>query len=124
MEEATSKNKFVAALKTFSPATGLGLLATILFLAFCRIDAYAVRWWLMLPLAAAAGGLFLWRRQRGSVAESRFCTLGLCLLFALVVLRDVGLSRKLADLLDTVNGYRSQVDQANAELNRFFHGGR
>ena len=124
MEEAASKNKVFAALKTFSPATGLGLLATILFLAFCQIDAYVVRWWLMLPLAAAGCGLFLWRRKRGSVAESRVCTLGLCLLLALVVLRDVGLSRKLADLFDTVSGYQSQVDHANAELNRFFHGGR
>ena len=124
MEAAASKTSAFAVLKTFSPATGLGLLATILFLAFCQIDAYVVRWWLMLPLAAAGGGLFLRRRKRGSVAESRLCTLGLCLLLALVVLRDVGLSRKLADLFDTVNGYRSQVDQANAELNRFFHGRR
>ena len=124
MEETTSKNNVFAALKAFSPATGLGLLATILFLAFCRIDAYVVRWWLMLPLAAAGCGLFLWRRKRGSAAESRVCILGLRLLLALVVLRDVGLSRKLAGLFDTVSGYQSQVDRANAEINRFFHGGR
>ena len=73
-------------------ATLAGLALTALFLVFCKIDTYVVRWWLMLPLAAAGGGLFLWRRKRGSAAESRVCTLGLCLLLALVVIPEIRIS--------------------------------
>lgn len=124
MEETAPKHTVWTVLRSVSLATYLGWILLILFFVFCRIDAYAIRWWLMLPLAAVGGGLFLWRRKRAPVAEARFCTLGLCLLLALVVLRDVGLSRKLAELFDKMAGYKAQVDQANSELHRIFTGGR
>ena len=101
-------------------ATLAGLALTALFLVFCKIDTYVVRWWLMLPLAAAAGGLLLWRRTRAPPVESRICSVGLCLLLALFLLRDIGMSKKLATLLDTVDKYQTQVDQATRAINRFF----
>ena len=101
-------------------ATLAGLALTALFLVFCKIDTYVVRWWLMLPLAAAAGGLLLWRRTRAPPVESRICSVGLCLLLALFLLRDIGMSKKLATLLDTVDKYKTQVDQATRAINRFF----
>ena len=101
-------------------ATLAGLALTALFLVFCKIDTYVVRWWLMLPLAAAAGGLLLWRRTRAPPVESRICSVGLCLLLALFLLRDIGMSKKLATLLDTVDKYKTQVDQTTRAINRFF----
>ena len=124
MEETAPKKPLLATLKTFSPATALGLLALVLFTVFCNIDTTAVRWWLMLPLAAAGGGLFFWRRTRATGLEARLCALGLALLLALVVLRDIGLSRKLAGLLDTMEQYKSQINKASTALDRFFQGGR
>ena len=97
-----------------------GLALVVLFLVFCKIDDYAVRWRIMLPLAAAAGGLLLWRRKRAPRLESWVCTAGLCLLAALFLLRDIGMSKKLATLLDTVDKYKTQVDQATRAINRFF----
>lgn len=124
MDETAPKKTVWTVLATFSPATYLGWILLILFLVFCQIDAYAVRWWLMLPLAAIGCALLLWRRKRAAGLEARLCTLGFGLLFALFLLRDIGLSRKLADLLDTVNGYKTQVDQAASEISRFFNGTR
>ena len=124
MEENAPKKTVWTVLWSVSLATYLGWIALVLFLFFCRIDAYAIRWWLMLPLAAAAAGLFLWRRKRAPAAEARCCTLGLCLLLALVVLRDVGLSRKLAELYDKMQSYKIQVDQATSEIRHFFEGTR
>ena len=124
MEENIPKKTVWSAIQSVSLATYLGWIALVLFLFFCRIDAYAIRWWLMLPLAAAAAGLFLWRRKRAPAAEARCCTLGLCLLLALVVLRDVGLSRKLAELYDKMQSYKTQVDQATSEIRHFFEGTR
>jgi hypothetical protein len=100
-------------LKTFSPATFAGLTLVVLFLALCRIDTCVVRWWLMLPLAAAAGGTLLWRRTRAPEVESRICTAGLWILIALFFLRDIGLSCKLAELLD-------KVAKASRDFNHFF----
>ena len=124
MEENVPKKTVWSVIQSVSLATYLGWIALVLFLFFCRIDAYAIRWWLMLPLAAAAAGLFLWRRKRAPAAEARCCTLGLCLLLALVVLRDIGLSRKLAELFDKVAAYKTQIDQAAGEISRFFGGAR
>ena len=112
------------ALRSWSPATFLGLAGLVAFAVCCRIDTCVVRWWLMLPLAAAGSALFLWRRARATGLESRICSVGFALLLALVVLRDVGLSRKLAGLFDTVNGYKGRIDQTNRELNRLFGVGR
>ena len=97
-----------------------GLALVVLFLVFCKIDDYAVRWRIMLPLAAAAGGLLLWRRKRAPRLESWVCTAGLCLLAALFLLRDIGMSDKLAELLDKVNRYKAEVNQISTEFNRFF----
>lgn len=120
MEETAPKKTPLDILKSFSPATGIGFALLVLFLVFCNIDAYAVRWWLMLPLAAAGSGLLFWRRQRAQGVEARLCAIGIGLFLALVVLRDIGLSRKLAGLLDKVNQYKSEVNQFTSEINRFF----
>ena len=124
MEEIAPKKPLLDTLKTFSPATALGLLALVLFGVFCTIDTTAVRWWLMLPLAAAGCALFLWRRTRAAGLEARLCSLGVALLLALVVLRDIGLSRKLAELLDTLEQYQTQIDEATTAIDRFFQGSR
>ncbi|HAL92671.1 MAG TPA: hypothetical protein DCM68_06570 [Verrucomicrobia bacterium] len=120
MEETAPKQTVWDALKAFSPATGLGFVLLVLFLVFCNIDTTAVRWWLMLPLAAAGCALLLWRRKRAAGIEARLCAIGIGLFLALVVLRDIGLSRKLAELLDTVEQYKTEVGQMTSEINRFF----
>jgi hypothetical protein len=43
-------------LKTFVPATWTGLVLVVLFLGLLQSDTCAVHGWLMLPVAAAAGG--------------------------------------------------------------------
>ena len=124
MEETVPKKTVWTALKAFSPATGLGFVLFVVFLVCCQIDTCAIRWWLMLPIAALGGGLLLWRRRRAAGVESRLCTALLCLLFALVVLRDVALSRKLAGLFDKVNSYKTQFNQATSEIGHLFSGKR
>ena len=124
MDEPAPKPTALDRLKAFSPATGVAFACLLAFLVCCQIDAYAVRWWLMLPLAAIGGTLFFRRRRRAAGAEAKICTAGLVLLLALVVLRDIGLSRKLAGLFDTMEQYKSQIDEASTALDRFFQGGR
>jgi hypothetical protein len=124
MEEIQPKKSVWANLKAISPATYIGLALVALFLYFCNIDTCAVRWRLMLPLAAAGIGLFQWRRKRAPAVEARICTAGLCLLVALFLLRDIGLSNQLAGLLDQMNQYKSQVNELSGALDRFFGGGR
>ena len=111
-------------LKAIPWLTLLGAGATLAFLILCRYDNTVIRWQLMLPLAAVGGALLLWRRRRAPVWEAWVCTLTLGLLFALLVLRDVGLSRKLAELYDKIEGYKSQYHQATSEIRRFFEGTR
>ncbi len=112
------------AVRPFAPATWAGLAALGLFFICLNIDTCAVRWWFMLPLAAA-GGMLLWRRRRSAGRlEARICTAALVLLLALVVLRDIGLSRKLAGLFDQLDHCKSQVDEAYRALGRFFDGRR
>ena len=118
------QNRIWLILKAMPWITVLGGLATVAFLVLCQYDSTVIRWRLMLPLAAAGGTLLLWRRRRAPVWEARLCTLLLGLLLALVVLRDIGLSRKLAELYDKVEGYKTQVHQATSEISRFFNGGR
>ena len=118
------QNRIWLILKAMPWITVLGGLATVAFLVLCQYDSTVIRWRLMLPLAAAGGALLLWRRRRAPVWEARLCTLLLGLLLALVVLRDIGLSRKLAELYDKVEGYKTQVHQATSEISRFFNGGR
>lgn len=111
-------------LKTFSPATFAGLALLVIFAVFTQIDTCAVRWWLMLPLAAAGCGLLEVRRRNATGPEARVCAIGFWLLAALVLLRDVGLSRKLAELFDKMAEFNRNVGQMGLELNRFFEGGR
>ena len=111
-------------LKAIPWLTLLGAGATLAFLILCRYDNTVIRWQLMLPLAAVGAGLLVWRRKRAPVWEARVCTLLLAVLFALVVLRDVGLSRKLAELYDKIESYKSQYHQATSEIRRFFEGTR
>ena len=118
------QNRIRPILRAIPWATVLGGLATVAFLVLCQHDNTVIRWRLMLPLAAAGGTLLLWRRRRAPVWEARICTLTLCVLLALVVLRDVGLSRKLAELYDKMQSYKTQVDQATSEIRHFFEGTR
>ena len=115
---------FWTILKTIPWFTVLGVLATVAFLVLCQFDNTAIRWWLMLPLAAAGGALLFLRRKHAPVWESRICTLTLCILLALVVLRDIGLARKLAELYDKMQSYKTQYHQATSEFRRFFEGSR
>ena len=120
----TPQDRIRRILKAIPYATVLGGLATVAFLVLCQHDNTVIRWRLMLSLAAAGGALLLWRRRRAPIWEARLCTLLLGLLLALVVLRDIGLSRKLAELYDKVEGYKTQVHQATSEISRFFNSGR
>lgn len=124
MEESAPKKTALEIIKTFSPATFAGLALLLLFAVFTQIDTLVVRWWLMLPLAAAGCGLLESRRRNAAGLEARICAIGFWLLAAFVLLRDVGLSRKLAELFDKMTEINSQVSQMGLDLNRFFEGGR
>ena len=118
------QNNVWTVLKSVAPATWLGAACTVAFLVFCQFDNTVIRWWLMLPLAALGSALLLWRRKRAPAGEARVCAVLLGLLLALVVLRDIGLSRKLAGLFDKIEGYKTQFHQATSEFQRFFEGTR
>ena len=111
-------------LTSVAPVTWLGAAGVVAFLVFCQFDNTVIRWWLMLPLAAAAAALLLWRRPHAPAGEARVCAVLLGLLLALVVLRDIGLSRKLAELFDKIESYKTQFHQATSEFQRFFEGPR
>ena len=117
-------NAVLSVLKTFSPATFAGLALLVLFAVFTQIETCVVRWWLMLPIAAAGCGLLEGRRRSATGIEARVCAIGFWLLAAFVLLRDVGLSRKLAELLDKMAEFNRNVGEMGIELNRFFEGGR
>ena len=124
MEEPAPQKTVWTRLKAVPLATVLGAALTVAFYVLCRYDNTAIRWWLMLPIATLGGGLLLWRRKRAPGAESQFCTVFLCLLLALLVLRDIGLSRKLAGLFDQMQHYKAQVNGVSDALDHFFGGGR
>jgi hypothetical protein len=96
----------------------------VLFAVFTQIETCVVRWWLMLPIAAAGCGLLEGRRRSATGLEARVCTIGFWFLAAFLLLRDVGLSRKLAELFDKMKELNNQMGQMGLELNRFFEGGR
>lgn len=122
-DDATDKSVWDS-LKSFGPATWLGLALVVLFLVLLPIDACVVRWWLMLPLALLAGWTLEARRRNSIGLEARICAGAFWLLAALVVLRDVGLSRKLAELFDKMAEFNRNMNEVGINLNRFFEGGR
>jgi hypothetical protein len=124
MEESAPKKTALEIIKTFSPATFAGLALLLLFAVFTQIETCVVRWWLMLPIAAAGCGLLESRRRSATGLEARVCAIGFWLLAAFLLLRDVGLSRKLAELFDKMKQFNDQMGQMGLELNRFFEGGR
>lgn len=114
----------IETIQKFSPVTFAGLALLVLFVVFTRIETCVVRWWLMLPIAAAGCGLLEWRRRSAAGLEARLCLAGFWLLFAFFLLRDIGLSRQLAQLFDKVAEFNRNVGGMGIELNRFFEGGR
>lgn len=111
-------------LKAFSPATFAGFALLVSFAVLTRIDTCVVRWWLMLPLAAAGCGLLEWRRRGATGLEARVCRAGFWLLIAFFLLRDIGLSGKLAELFDKMAEFNRNLNEVGVDLNRFFEGGR
>lgn len=124
MEESAPKKTTLEIIKTFSPATFAGVALVVLFAVFTQIETCVVRWWLMLPLAAAGCGLLESRRRSAAGLEARVCAIGFWLLAALLLLRDVGLSRKLAELFDQLAEFNRNLNEVGFDLNRFFEGGR
>ena len=112
------------AIRTFSPATFAGFALLVLFAVFTRIDTCVIRWWLMLPIAAAGCGLLEWRRRGATGLEARVCRAGFWLLIAFFLLRDIGLSGKLAELFDKMAEFNRNLNEVGVDLNRFFEGGR
>ena len=111
-------------LKTFSPATFAGLVLLVSFAVLTQVETCVVRWWLMLPLAAAGCGLLEWRRRGAAGLEARVCRTGFWLLFDFFLLRDIGLSSKLAELFDQLAEFNRSLNEVGVDLNRFFEGGR
>ena len=111
-------------LKTFSPATFAGLVLLVSFAVLTQVETCVVRCWLMLPLAAAGCGLLEWRRRGAIGLEARVCRAGFWLLIAFFLLRDIGLSSKLAELFDKMAEFNRSLNEVGVDLNRFFEGGR
>ena len=117
------ESTLIDTLKTFSPATFAGLVLLVSFAVLTRFDTCVVRWWLMLPLAAAGCGLLEWRRRGAIGLEARVCRAGFWLLIAFFLLRDIGLSSKLAELFDKMAEFNRSLNEVGVDLNRFFEGG-
>jgi len=109
-------------IKSLSPVTIAGLALILVFLYCLSVDTYVVRWWLMIPLAGAGCGLFLMQRCRTAGAESQICLAGFWLMLILFLVRDVALSKELANLFDTADHYKEQTGEFNNALNDFFIG--
>jgi len=109
-------------IKSISPVTIVGLALILVFLYYLSVDTYVIRWQLMIPLAAAGCGLFLIQRRRTTGAESRICLVGFWLMLVLFLVRDIALSKELANLFDTVNHYKGQAGEFNNAMNDFFMG--
>jgi hypothetical protein len=82
------------------------------------VDRFAIRWWLMLPLAAASAALLFgsWKATGG--LERRVCAGALGLLLFLVLARDIRMSQRLAGLYDRYAEIPSKTKQGARDLGR------
>lgn len=107
--------------RSIGPLTWLGLGLAFLFLVFMPFDALNLRWWIMLPLAIAAVVIlwFQWASARGEKRfEAKVCLGGLIAILALILLRDIMLSRSLLEIYDTTSALDSTLDEVNRALGK------
>ena len=101
--------ELVEVVKKFNLLTQIGLGLTILFLIFCAIKTFAIRWWLMTPIAAA--GVWLLNNQRNNTQdlENKVCVYSLIALIVLFVVRDCVMASYLSDIIDNISKMASEV---------------
>ncbi len=73
-----------------------------LFILFLFFTSMTVKWWLMLPLAAASFFLFRMRRKEAAGLEKTLCDWGYWIVLVGFFLRDICLSSRLAGMYDKI----------------------
>lgn len=106
----------------FHPLTWAGLALVVLFLVLCGFDNTAIRWWLMLPLAGAGSAILLRQVRHAVGLERKVCLWGFWILLGLLVLRDLRMSQKLADLYDKMQEVSRNVNDAYRSFETFMNG--
>jgi len=109
-------DKIIADVKKFNLMSLIGLGLVIAFLLFMFINGLKFKWWLMLPLAGAAG--FILYRQLSDTQgfEKKVCFYGLIFVGALVLLRDIQMSNAVEGLRSFVGDGVSQMNNAIKKL--------
>jgi len=106
--EQGSRDRF-AVIKTFHTATWVGLFLALAFVVSCMVTTLALRWWLMIPLAAASCTVLGRRARSAPRVERKAALVALWIVVALFLFRDVALSRKLAELYDSIEGIKGPI---------------
>jgi len=93
-----TKDKIIGDVKKFNTISLAGLGMLIAFVLFMLIDAFNLRWWIMLPLAAGSGFLLYRQNAETKGFEKKVCYYGMIVLMVFVVGRDIGLTSRLQSL--------------------------
>jgi hypothetical protein len=100
-KEIVETERLFVTIKKMSPSTLVGVGLIILFFIFCFIVDLAIRWWIMVPIAAISVYL-LYNNQKKTVGlERKFCIYGIWIIISLFILRDIVMSYKMASLIDS-----------------------
>ncbi len=100
-KEIVETERLFVTIKKMSPSTLVGVGLIILFFIFCFIADLAIRWWIMVPIAAISVYL-LYNNQKKTVGlERKFCIYGIWIIISLFILRDIVMSYKMASLIDS-----------------------
>lgn len=90
-------------IKSFDPLTLVAAGLALAFLIFCFIDTLAIRWWVMIPVAAGSFFCARNRMQSAEGVELLVCKISMWSALGLFILRDMYMSSKFAELYDAIN---------------------
>ncbi|MBN1550633.1 hypothetical protein JW979_04150 [bacterium] len=95
----------------FNPLTFVAAGIAFLFFIMVFIPPITIRWWIMLPFAAASIILFHMRKKDASGLELTVSRVGFWFVIVMFLIRDMWLSSKVASIADgfnaIVNGMRA-----------------
>jgi hypothetical protein len=95
-------------MRNLSTLTWAGIALTIVFIIFLLYGGTNLRWWIMLPLAAAGLWLLHAGRQRAMTEanepEIKLTLYLMILILVLLILRDIDLSSSLLERLKAAGG--------------------
>ena len=110
IEEIRKSSPLMETIKAFNLTTFAGI-ALLLIFGFCMMfTTLYVRWWLMIPLAAAGAWLLHNRHQDATGLEKQVCRYGFWLFLVFLLFRDIVLSHKMAGLIDNLKDMSSAIE--------------